>query len=1372
MATPVPVVQYNVTLRGEHLADCHFYEFVWNTKMMVRITPNKNGTTGYATILASTDPANQPGKVVRIHYCLWNPCTAESKSKSKHGHYGEPMHLQLRERDTEFPAVAVVPGSMMPLPATAVPPAVAEPAVAEPAVAETSTPPPGELTHPTEMAPTEALPAEPAAAPPAAEKPPEGQTAATEEAPPAMDLTVEVLEDQVKAPDCPKKAALHCMHPPVPASPIDDPQQGGASATAVAVTAVVPPSVAAKHRIESKLLALAREIRTPMAYVGYSAFLLMGLLKKGRPCVWEGTSFIDLLQVFAPWALETCTMQFPMTAIACTLIAQSGGAVELAPICAKYALAKTSHYVAGIQILECEILEETCSFEALYASIGVACVASVVDGDCGLDVMTMMLGIAASFSARKDLRIEISDYLINRIGEPWLHDLMVACQELRQEDVVLYRSGDPAASTDETDIATPTAVADPAASTDETIETPVDEETFAAMRWASKLQDDESVLNVIRALPQHIVNEQVVFYRQRGEAIRTEQTAVAVPEKRISLCPNSKLATKQLVSRRFHTYCQRNAVSVDGKLPYGAMKTFIRDHIAWKAYQKKEVCGKAIRGWYNSWRKSAANVLAAERDHPGPKGVIRSMLGSRAPKPEHQRKRTQGGGRHYAAHSVRRALYEWWSGFRYAIDWTQIITESRSRGKKHLARFPREVVKLKARQLFQDHSYACLLNGAPVVICTVDSHWCRRWEEEHGLSMRVANRKYAVPRPVVKQRLEILWVVLFRLRLFISLVFGYDPLILNFDQSPFHHNETGSQNKPTLAVRAGTVPIVEGNNAVKSRWTGNFTTASRFDEHAKPAQIPAVECMFKFERDGAVNTRLQNYLRSRGFPSWFTVSVAPRGSYCECDIIAFLEKHLEPWREGRDWRILLCDDFSAHKTINIWNICWSRGYIRLVHGGGATPFSQTPDTDLNQHVRKDFGEKETWLLLEKMRCGQVVPALTPEEAMELMFEVMSNTALHKAASAGFKKVGQSIDLHGGEDESVCREAGVFWNEETTDKYPNMRAKINVELAAVAGEVASGGLRWCQGDVLRLITPYPTNKKVDQILEALAEDFYHDDVHALINGDDATAVADSDEDASDSSTDGGDEPVEPVGPDAIICHEQAEPSAEQVDEIQKVKSTIDALQATIEILQKIGQVSVVQSAQLQLDKERRKMRKLSQESPAVAESFARLRQAEDQESLRARRLANQHREQQKSTAKAIGDQKAAVAELRRTKRKIQDMESVSASRHALKTFTLEALGEGSTNAGGAKGKKNRHEVLDRLSRIRAGLSAGQLNDWQWFKEAWDKEMVKLHGAGWAKLFAAWMQKTLEDERSNAFSHFVYDETCRVFRNVAALHVPGS
>ena len=106
------------------------------------------------------------------------------------------------------------------------------------------------------------------------------------------------------------------------------------------------------------------------------------------------------------------------------------------------------------------------------------------------------------------------------------------------------------------------------------------------------------------------------------------------------------------------------------------------------------------------------------------------------------------------------------------------------------------------------------------------------------------------------------------------------------------------------------------------------------------------------------HARLQAFLRSRGFPQWFTVTVGRKGSYREHDIIAFLQKHLEPWRPGRDWRILLCDDYSAHKSINVWNLCWSRGYIRLCHGGGTTPVVQPPDTDLNQHVRREYGKKE------------------------------------------------------------------------------------------------------------------------------------------------------------------------------------------------------------------------------------------------------------------------------------------------------------------------------------------------------------------------------------------------------------------------------
>ena len=197
-------------------------------------------------------------------------------------------------------AVADTSGSDVPLPVM-LPPAVAEGSGSEismPAAdplaiaAKTSTPPTGGSTFPAELAPTEAtLVAEPTAvAQPAAAEPeavPEEAAVVEPVGEKSVDPVVKIHmdQDQVEVPACPRNAALHYIHPPAPAQPIDVPRQGGESATAVAVDAAFPPAVAAQYRIESRLLALAREIRRPNAYVGYSAFIVMGLLKKRQPCI-------------------------------------------------------------------------------------------------------------------------------------------------------------------------------------------------------------------------------------------------------------------------------------------------------------------------------------------------------------------------------------------------------------------------------------------------------------------------------------------------------------------------------------------------------------------------------------------------------------------------------------------------------------------------------------------------------------------------------------------------------------------------------------------------------------------------------------------------------------------------------------------------------------------------------------------------------------------------------------------------------------------------------------------------------------------------------------------------------------------------------
>ena len=150
-----------------------------------------------------------------------------------------------------------------------------------------------------------------------------------------------------------------------------------------------------------------------------------------------------------------------------------------------------------------------------------------------------------------------------------------------------------------------------------------------------------------------------------------------------------------------------------------------------------------------------------------------------------------------------------------------------------------------------------------------------------------------------------------------------------------------------------------------------------------------------------------------------------RSSFREHDVIAFLKRHLEPWMEGRDWRILFADDYRAHKSENVFHSCCECGYVLIVHGGGATPVGQTPDTDLNEDVRRRYGVNESVLLLEKMRYGQTVPSLSHEECMDLMLDIMSDTDLHKQGAQGYTKVGQSVDLHGSEDNQIVREAGQF-----------------------------------------------------------------------------------------------------------------------------------------------------------------------------------------------------------------------------------------------------------------------------------------------------------------------------------------------------------
>ena len=73
------------------------------------------------------------------------------------------------------------------------------------------------------------------------------------------------------------------------------------------------------------------------------------------------------------------------------------------------------------------------------------------------------------------------------------------------------------------------------------------------------------------------------------------------------------------------------------------------------------------------------------------------------------------------------------------------------------------------------------------------------------------------------------------------------------------------------------------------------------------------------------------------------------------------------------------DDVAPHKSATVRRLCWNRGSILVVHGGGATVVVQTVGTDLNDHVRCAYAKIETQLLVDKMRSGATVPNVSQVE---------------------------------------------------------------------------------------------------------------------------------------------------------------------------------------------------------------------------------------------------------------------------------------------------------------------------------------------------------------------------------------------------------
>ena len=384
---------------------------------------------------------------------------------------------------------------------------------------------------------------------------------------------------------------------------------------------------------------------------------------------------------------------------------------------------------------------------------------------------------------------------------------------------------------------------------------------------------------------------------------------------------------------------------------------------------------------------------------------------------------------------------------------------------KLMCRFPKKVLLVKAQSLQQEYFVSCVKQGVQPEHVQLDGRWLDVLLAEYRLSSRQPNRKFKVPRWVLAERLKMFWIAAAKLRMLVLLTFGYDPEFRNVDQSPFHSNEAGSAECGTLALKgAPTVPLIESHAATRERISLNSVTDSSKERIKR--ELPGFELMFK--ADGKQKeAKLQAYVASLNLPFKVSVVTGPSGSYREHDIIEFLEKWLEEWGPDRRWEFFLLDAYAPGLTDNVQRLCWSRGYICLTHGGGASMVAQTNDTDHHLHVRKRFIEMQTNLMIQKARkSGGGMVDLKPEENIDLMVRVMSDQELHLKASQGYKYTGTTVAFDGKEDGLICREARDFWNE------MHMRTKIDSAVEEVKAQHKAGQLPWTYKTMKSLLPTYP------------------------------------------------------------------------------------------------------------------------------------------------------------------------------------------------------------------------------------------------------------------------------------------------------------
>ena len=204
---------------------------------------------------------------------------------------------------------------------------------------------------------------------------------------------------------------------------------------------------------------------------------------------------------------------------------------------------------------------------------------------------------------------------MERIRCPWMHDLMVALQEISADDVALFRSAEQASSAlalEHPAVADGSAHQHPAVADgssnggtrgeDHAHSEPIHKAdlTLKALTWSTALKDHALVTGLAGALPACVLEEQVRLYEARQDIAPVRPgNAVASP----FLVHPHLLKSRTQAAAAFHQYLLGEGWVETSRIPRGACGKFLGTMVRWADKSQVKVPCRTLRRWHAQWQK-------------------------------------------------------------------------------------------------------------------------------------------------------------------------------------------------------------------------------------------------------------------------------------------------------------------------------------------------------------------------------------------------------------------------------------------------------------------------------------------------------------------------------------------------------------------------------------------------------------------------------------------------------------------------------------------------------------------------------------------------------------------------------------------------